>query len=227
VSFRPVSPVSFHGPRLRALLLDALGTLVRLEAPAPRLRDELAARFGLEVSEAEAAGAIAAEIAYYRSHLDEGSSTEGLASLRARCASVLRGALPPSERLAAVSADALTDALLASLRFDAYADARPALARARELGIRLVVVSNWDVSLHEVLGRLGLAPLLDGVLTSAEAGGHVGDSLEEDIAGARNAGIVPVLIRREGAPAAARDRAPGGLDCAAITRLTDLFETTT
>ena len=88
---------------------------------------------------------------------------------------------------------------------------------------RLVVVSNWDVSLHEVLARLELAPLLDGVVTSAEIGArkpaaaiferalgawapgradaiHVGDSVEEDVAGARAAGIEPVLVRRDGRP---------------------------
>ena len=39
----------------RAVLLDALGTLVELEPPAPRLREELAARFGVRVSLAAAA----------------------------------------------------------------------------------------------------------------------------------------------------------------------------
>ncbi len=82
------------------------------------------------------------------------------------------------------------------------------------------MVSNWDVSLGEVLARLELAPMLDGIVTSAAVGArkpapaifaralelagarpdatiHVGDSLEEDIAGARAAGIEPILIRRE------------------------------
>jgi putative hydrolase of the HAD superfamily len=84
------------------------------------------------------------------------------------------------------------------------------------------VVSNWDVSLHDVLERAGLGELFDGVLTSAEAGArkpsprifeqalrladadagaaiHIGDSLEEDVAGALAAGIEPVLINRTGA----------------------------
>ena len=32
------------------------------------------------------------------------------------------------------------------------------------------MVSNWDVSLHERLDELGLAPLLDGAVASAELG---------------------------------------------------------
>ena len=202
-----------------AILLDALGTLVALEPPAPRLRAELARRFGLEVSEEEAARAIGAEIAYYRAHLDEGRDPAGLAALRRRCAGVVRAELPAC----GLELEPLVDALLASLHFTAFADARPALVAARARGQRLVVVSNWDVSLHDVLRKLELEPLLDAILTSAGAGArkpapaifeqalalagvmpeqaiHVGDSLEEDVVGARAAGMEPVLVRRDGGP---------------------------
>lgn len=207
--------------RPAAILLDALGTLVSLEPPAPLLRAELARRFGLEVSEEEAARAIAAEIAYYRAHLDEGRDHPGLAALRRQCAEVLRSALP--DRAAHLEPDTLVEALLASLQFAAFPDVRPALESARRRGQRLVVVSNWDVSLLGVLRRLELEPLLDGVVTSAGAGArkpapaifeqglalagvpagdaiHVGDTLDEDVAGARAAGIEPVLIRRGDGP---------------------------
>ena len=202
-----------------AILLDALGTLVALEPPAPRLRAELAGRFGLEVSERQAERAIAAEIAYYRGHLDEGRDHASLEALRRRCATVLRSELPGAD----LELDPLVDALLASLRFTAFPDVRPALVAARSRGQRLVVVSNWDVSLRSVLRALELEPLLDGILTSAEAGArkpaleifehaldlagagaeeavHVGDTLDEDVAGARDAGIEPVLIRRQSGP---------------------------
>jgi putative hydrolase of the HAD superfamily len=221
---------------VKAILLDALGTLVALEPPAPALRGELATRFGVSVSEAEAERAIAAEIAYYRAHLDEGSDPARLADLRAQCAGVLLGALP-AEAAAAIPPAAMTEALLASLRFRAFEDVAPALSAARAAGRRLVVVSNWDVSLIEVLERLGLAPLLDGIVTSAGAGArkpapeiflralalagasppdavHVGDSLEEDVAGARVAGIEPILIRRDGGAAA-----PGVATIASLAEL--------
>ena len=207
----------------RALLLDALGTLLELEPPAPRLRTELAERFGLRITEADAQRAIAAEIAYYRAHIDEGRDPLALAALRGRCTEALREALPDDERVGAIDNAALTGALLASLRFEPFADVRPALSAARAAGRRLVVVSNWDVSLNEVLDRLGLAPMLDGIVTSAAFGArkpspeifehalalagvvadeaiHVGDSLAEDVAGARAAGIEAVLIKRDGAP---------------------------
>ncbi len=205
------------------VLLDALGTLVALRPPAPALRAELERRFEIRVGLRDAERALAAEIAYYRAHLQEGRDAPALAALRARCAHVLREALPPSDRLAAVSPEAMTQTLLAALRFEAYPDAHPALTAARARGQRLVVVSNWDVSLPDVLSRVGLEPLLDGVVTSAGAGArkpspavfagalalvgaepadavHIGDSPEEDIAGARAAGIRAVLLRRDSLP---------------------------
>lgn len=209
-----------RAPGLKAVLLDALGTLVALEPPAPLLRAELSMRFGVQVGEDEAARAVSAEIDHYRAHLDEGRDGESLAALRRRCAEVMRDALPGLARDRLGDLDALTEALLASLRFRAYDDAAPALAGLRKRGLRLVVVSNWDVSLRTVLERVGLAPLLDGILTSAEVGArkpspeifrealkvagadppdavHVGDSPGEDVAGALRAGIEPVLLRRD------------------------------
>src|SRR5450755_695478 len=136
---------------IRALLIDGLGTLVDLEAPAPALARTLARRFGLEISEGQASSALAAEIRFYRAHMGDGRDADSLAALRRRCAEVLRGALPPSPSLARVDPAAITDALLESLRFEAHADARPALLAARAAAARVVVVSNWDVSLLEVL----------------------------------------------------------------------------
>src|SRR6185437_2508813 len=77
---------SHPGMSSRALLIDGLGTLVSLAPPAPALRDELAVRFGIEVSEEAAGRALAAEIAYYRSHMGLGRDGESLAALRRRCA---------------------------------------------------------------------------------------------------------------------------------------------
>ncbi len=205
-----------------AILFDALGTLVALEPPGPRLRRGLAERAGIEIDAAAADLALAAEITYYRAHLDEGRDAESLAVLRRRCAQELRAALPPSAR--GLELEVLLGLLLDALHFSAFPDAAGALRWARQLPARVVVVSNWDVSLEEVLARLGLAELLDDVVTSARAGArkpspaifaralelahaaperavHVGDSLAEDVAGARAAGIEPILVRRDGGPA--------------------------
>lgn len=210
-----------------------MGTLLRLEPPAPLLRAELRERLGLDVPLRDAERAVAREIAYYRAHLQEGRDPATLRALRRRCAAAMLPALP-----AGVDLDALADALVASLRFAAFPDAPPALRAWRARGVRLVVASNWDVSLHDVMARVGIAPLLDGVVTSAEAGAakpdpaifaralalagvdagaawHVGDSPDADVAGARAAGLVPVLIARDGPPA----DAPGVRVVRALTEL--------
>jgi putative hydrolase of the HAD superfamily len=207
--------------RPRAILLDAMGTLLTFEPPAPRLRAALRARLGVDVGDEAAARAIVAEIAYYRAHLHAGGDAAGLAALRRASAEAMRPALPPPA--AEAPGEQLTAALLDSLRFHAYPEVPGALAALRERGIRLVVVSNWDVSLHERLQETGLAPLLDGAVASAEAGvakpdpaifalgleragaaageaWHAGDSLEEDVVGARAAGLAAILVARDGAP---------------------------
>jgi putative hydrolase of the HAD superfamily len=214
------------------LFIDGMGTLVALEDPAPRLVDGLRERTGLAVSLAQARVALRAEISYYREHLQEGRDTVSLDALRARCGAVVRDALP---QLGDADPAAVTAALLDSLRFAAQPDAAGLLVRVREAGGRVIVVSNWDVSLDEVLDRVGLAPLLDGVVTSAGADArkpdpeifaralalagagperclHVGDSLAEDVVGARAAGIEAVLLDRSGGKAPTGVRVISSLD---------------
>jgi putative hydrolase of the HAD superfamily len=215
------------------VLLDALGTLVDLVPPWPALVRELAAR-GVTVSEAHARDALLAEMSFYRAHHAEARDAATLQRLRERCARVLGDALgAPARRL---GGDELLAALLASLRFVAFPEAGAALTALRAHGARLVVVSNWDVSLHEVLARTGLAGRVDAVLTSAEAGAakpdpalfaaalraaggvppgdalHVGDSVDVDVAGARAAGVEAVLLRRDGGPPMAGVRTIRSLD---------------
>jgi putative hydrolase of the HAD superfamily len=199
---------------LRAVLLDSLGTLVELHDPVPRLRAELAQR-GFALEDEIVARAFGAEVAYYVEHHTEGRDQSTLAELRNRCAAVLLDELGVPE----LPLPDAREALLHALAFRAFDDAAPALRELRGRGLRLVVVSNWDCSLREVLGSAGLVELVDEVVPSAEAGAakpdprafeaglkaagctadeavHVGDSEENDVAGARAAGIRPVLLRR-------------------------------
>ncbi|MEA2198622.1 MAG: putative hydrolase of the superfamily [Solirubrobacteraceae bacterium] len=205
----------------RAILLDALGTLIELKPPAPLLCEEFQRRFSIPMPVSQAERAIATEIAYYRDHLDEGADMDELMELRRRCVVAMVDELPPEASV--VPVEDLTEALLASITFQVFPDVGFALGAARTQGTRLVVVSNWDVSLHEVLAQLELTHLLDGVVISAEHGAgkpdpsifnqalavagvpagkavHVGDSIEADVDGARAAGIEPVLMRRDGSP---------------------------
>jgi putative hydrolase of the HAD superfamily len=209
--------------RGKAVLLDAMGTLLTFGDPVPRLRAALEQRLGVDVGEAAARAAIRAEIAHYRANLHLGRDAASLAALRAACADAMRPALGPAAADAPV--EELTAALLDALAFSAYPDSAPALRALRADGWALVVVSNWDASLHERLAETGLAELVDDAVASAELGAakpdgaifarglalagarpgdawHVGDSIEADVEGALAAGIRPVLICREGEPPA-------------------------
>jgi putative hydrolase of the HAD superfamily len=211
------------------VLLDALGTLVRFEPPAPRLRSLLAERHGVTVTEEQARAAMKAEIAYYRREHHRAGDRAGLAALRRDCAVVLGQALPPAAQQ--ISVDALTAALVDAIVFAPYPEVPEVLDELRRRGHALAVVSNWDVSLHDVLAATGLGARVAAAVTSAELGAakpdprplqaaleavgepaegalHVGDTVAEDVEGALAAGVRPVLVARDGPPA---DPLPDGV----------------
>jgi putative hydrolase of the HAD superfamily len=218
------SPQAGREQAPQAVLLDALGTLVQLEEPVPNLTAALGAR-GLEVAPGDVGAALRTEIAYYRAHHEVARDEAALEELRDRCAEVFRAALP--DPVAAADPALVRAALLEGLRFRAFAEVHTVLRGLRERGARVVVVSNWDVSLHGVLRDTGLDGLVDGVLTSAEVGVakpdpelfrralalagdvapgaavHVGDDPVSDGEGARAAGIPVVLLDRDGSLAGA------------------------
>lgn len=190
----------------QAVFIDALGTLVEMEPPWVGLR----AVVPDSVDDERLVQAVKVEMAYYRDHASEGRDDASVADLRERCARVL------SEGLG-YEVDA--EALVSSLSFRPYPDAGPALEALRARGVRIVCLSNWDVSLTEVLESCGLGPHLDGAVSSAEAGAskpdpapfrlalevaecdpsealHVGDTADEDLAGAAAAGISALLLDR-------------------------------
>lgn len=102
-----------------------------------------------------------------------------------------------------------------------FEDVVPALEALGTAGIPCAVVSNWDSRLPLLMDRLNLSLHFRFILTSAEAGCrkpapgifhhalsrfglpanrvvYVGDSIEEDVIGAENAGLIPVYLDRSG-----------------------------
>ena len=104
-----------------------------------------------------------------------------------------------------------------------YDDTVPTLAYLRDAGFKLAIVSNWDTPLDPLTERLGIADYFDTITSShdervrsakpdphifnytlaavgvsAEEAVHVGDTYEADIIGAKNVGIRPILIDRDG-----------------------------
>jgi putative hydrolase of the HAD superfamily len=107
-------------------------------------------------------------------------------------------------------------------RWKVYDDVEPAMRRLRDEGIAVGIISNWDSRLDGLLRGLGLGPLLDTIVCSADVGlhkpdprifalacdrlgvepadcAHVGDHFYSDILGARASGLHAVMIDRFGA----------------------------
>lgn len=227
--------------RTRAVLLDALGTLVELDDPAPRLRAALLERSGIDVGIEAAGRGFGAEIGYYLANQMRGGDLAGLEQLRDDCATEMREAIlaaldeaAPDGAAAPAAPDPLAAsraldhatiraAMLEALAFRTFPDVLPALRELRDRSLRLVVVSNWDCSLPEWLDRAGIGELIDGAASSAVVGEakpapavfeaglrlagcdaaealFVGDSVENDVLGARAAGLRAVLVQRDGDP---------------------------
>lgn len=190
---------------LDAVTVDGFGTLVELESPVARLQAALEAR-AVSRSEAQIAEAFAAEARYYRPRSHQGRDAASLATLRLDCVQVFLDQLATT-----IEPSSFIDAFVGSLVFHPAPGAIAALERARAAGLRVGVVSNWDCSLADTLGSIGLTSYLDTVVTSAEAGVpkpgeepyrlalerlgaapsralHIGDEADDEL-GARAAGM--------------------------------------
>lgn len=200
--------------RYDAVLLDAFGTLITIDAPFERLRRSVGRHLGIEVSAAAAEAAFRTEMAYYADHCHEGADAGSLAALRARCAAIVLRDL-------GIDADPARAAplLIDAIAFRVYDDVAPLLAGLRTASVRVAVVSNWDCSLPDVLAAAGIE--VERVFDSATCGAskpdpaifhravaalgaepartlHVGDTEETDGAGARSAGVDVRIVERGG-----------------------------
>ena len=107
-----------------------------------------------------------------------------------------------------------------------YDDVVSTLEHLRDAGFKLAIVSNWDTPLDPLTERLGIAEYFDAIVAShdarvrsakpdprifnfalsavgvsAEETVHIGDTYRADIVGARDVGIRPILLDRDGTQA--------------------------
>ena len=145
----------------------------------------------------------------YRTH-------EGLADFKRRNAGRTAGELGIE-----APAEVLTEVADRRISFNPYPESVAVLRRLKALGLKLYVVSNWDILLAEVLEALGWMQYFEGIVASALLGVekpdprifeealrisgvrrerviHVGNDPVADIRGAVAAGIDTVLVDREG-----------------------------
>lgn len=125
--------------------------------------------------------------------------------------------VPDGGRLAGALAELRESHRASNLWETVAGDAHAALGRLKASGRRLLVVSNADGRLGDLLARTGLAPFFDAAIDSHDVGVekpdprifaialgrvagrpdaavHVGDMYNIDVLGARAAGLTPILI---------------------------------
>jgi putative hydrolase of the HAD superfamily len=209
--------------RPRALLLDAMGTLIGLKRPVGAIYAEAAADHGLSLD------AEPLERAFLQAYREApplafpGTATIHLEQAerhwwQQRIAATFAGVGVPQLPMG-LAAD-LFDRFAGPEPWGVYPEVPDALARWRDRGLRLVVVSNFDRRLHRLLQRLGLGEALEAVVVSSEVGAakpdpapllraldllglpaaavwHIGDS-DADEAAAAAAGIPCLRLARPG-----------------------------
>lgn len=112
-----------------------------------------------------------------------------------------------------------------------FPETREVLQELRDRGLKLAIVSNFDSRIEAICEGLDLNGLVDTVVFSAavgvakpdagifqhalrelgvkaDAAVHVGDSLKEDVQGARAAGVNAVYLRRKRSADETKDDAP-------------------
>lgn len=123
---------------------------------------------------------------------------------------------PPSETFF----DALYERFAEPFTWRVYDDVLPTLEALQRRGIRLAVLSNWDLRLRKLISQLNLQDYFEKIFVSAELGCqkpdarifeivvtelnlpphqilHVGDSECEDFQGARAAGMQSRHLKRD------------------------------
>ncbi len=221
--------------RIRALLLDAYGTLLHTEGLHGAACREVVARLGRAGLDPEALHTRwdAHLIASWRGELPGAFVTQAEMLRRGLVAALAELGVPDAD-------PGLCDPYLAAIEAGPPYPEVPAVLAALRPAYRLVVVSNADqAALEAHLARAGLG--VDAVVTSElaraykpdprifEAGlrlagvaaadaVYVGDSESADLAGARRVGLPAVWVNRSGK----RLRDPANRPAATITDLTGL-----
>ena len=207
------------------MFFDAYGTLIHFsQDPSPfDYMADAVRRAGVDLPRSRLDAALHAEMRYFKAHFAAVRTAEDFERLKLDDARVYVEELGDTgpvrldvDHMAAELGEAFATLVLP--------DARPAIDVVRVAGVRAGCLSNYSFLLPIVLDEVGLADHLDPVIFSAAAGAEkpdprifaaaaaavdadladcvlIGDDLQNDVAGARRAGMPVVWIARDGSPA--------------------------
>jgi putative hydrolase of the HAD superfamily len=149
---------------LDAVTFDANGTLIRLVDPVPELERALLER-GIERPEGAIRRAFEEEGRIYAGRAAEAHAPAAFATLQRECTGVFLHELG-----AELDPVAFAPLYVSAMRFEPVPGVLDSLERLRRCGLALAVVANFDVTLHDRLGQLGLGSAFSAVVTPVDAG---------------------------------------------------------
>src|SRR3989454_319571 len=210
---RAPSPKMITTPKIQAVTFDVGGTLIHPWPSVGHVYAEVAAKHGLKnVSPDKLNKNFAAA---WRAKKNFQHTREGWADIVDQSFAGLGAPLPSRSFFPAIyQRFAEADA------WRIYDDALPALEALASRDLPLAVISNWDERLRPLLQQFQLDRYFETIVVSCEVGFakpspvifehaakklgivpeqilHVGDSAEEDVAGANAAGVRALLIDRD------------------------------
>lgn len=215
---------------IRAVLFDAGATLVHPDPPVEAVYAREFAADGARFTEEELTHALtrAWEEVHAQPPGDRYGGARGESAFWAAFLNRVRSLLDGGV-LSPAGFERLARHFRSSSAWAVYDDVVPTLEELSRREVRLAVVSNWDSYLPKLLAALGLDRFFAVVLVSALEGTskpdpeiflracrrldvapaealHVGDSVSEDLAGARAAGLSALLLDRSDAHPEIPDR---------------------
>jgi putative hydrolase of the HAD superfamily len=204
------------------IFFDAAGTLFEVRGSVGRIYSQVASRHGVTADPEELDRSF---YRAFQAKSDEGLPAGPPGELEAEKAwwrEVVRqafGAQMPPDVFPGYF-DEVFEVFRTARAWRLYRDTEASLKLLRSCGYRLGVISNFDSRLYDVLANLDIRPYFEQVILSwqvrsakpdeqifrfalhamgvpASRALHVGDSLEEDVQGAAQAGLRAVLLDRK------------------------------
>ncbi len=226
VSSRRTVPTRRRLDSVKIVSFDAAGTLFHVRGSVGEVYAGVARSFGIGTDPAELQRSF---VAAFRAHTAQGfpagRALDPTEAEREWWMSVVRDAFGANMPKAILPAyfTRVFDLFRSAAAWELYPDSRSVLKDLRARGYRLGVISNFDSRLPDVLWNLGVDRYFERVFYSWQIGiakpdagifrhalesvgvspsqaVHIGDSLEEDAAGAQAAGLHAILLDRTGIP---------------------------
>jgi len=200
---------------VKAIFFDAGGTLIEVRGGVGKVYSDIAGHYGAQLDPAKLN-------ADFRSAFARQPKTLAPGSARQWWLEVVRQAVGgslPTDKLQPYFEE-LYEFFRSSRAWLVYPEVSPTLSELKDHGFRLGIISNFDSRLRDVLVNLGIGSFFEQVTLSWETGVakpdpkifalaldrmglsgsealHLGDSIEDDIKAAQQAGLRAVLVDRK------------------------------